>query len=129
MIALPWWVVLTGNIFNVEIQAIFWTSLIFIGVYSYLAPWWKTSMGRSLVIMDAALAIGIFPAILSRYFDLHLVSTEWVAWLDVTCFLVIPLVVLSRIWLVGKVNWNNVRMLKVRALPRTLLSWLRAHKK
>jgi hypothetical protein len=128
MVALPWWVAVTGNIFNVEIQAIFWASLIFIGVYSYLAPWWKTSMGRSLVIMDGALTVGILPSLLGRYFGLHLIETEWVAWLDVACFLVIPAVVISRIWLVGKVNWNNVKMLKVRDLSRKLRTWLRSHK-
>jgi hypothetical protein len=123
---LPSWLIVTNHIFTVEIQVIFWLCVLFITVYSWLAPWWSSTVGRSLVMMDAALAVGIFPDILGRYFHVSIRHTEWVAFLDVACFTVIPLVVLSRVWLVIKVNWKNERMLPVRQRAARFLIWVTA---
>lgn len=53
-------------------------------VYSALARWWESPVGRTLVI-EAALIAGLFvPQILSLFFSLNRLDSRIAAWTDVT---------------------------------------------
>ena len=119
----PSWFTITNEVANYEVQTIFWLCVLFIMCYSLLAKWWRNPFGRALVVLDAALAIAILPSLLSRYFGLHIATTEWVAWIDISCFAIVPLAVASRIYLVIKVNMDKIRACYFRSSLYRL--WLR----
>jgi len=65
-------------------------------VYSALASWWESPVGRTLVI-EAALIAGLFvPQILSLFFNLNRLDSRIAAWADVTLIGLVSPVMLWR---------------------------------
>lgn len=54
-----------------------------IGVYTWLAPWWKTAIGQTLVIKSALLALILLPSTLSLFLNFSRLTSEVAGWLDV----------------------------------------------
>lgn len=68
---------------------------VWVAVYSGLAKWWTSSIGRTLVI-EAVLIAGLFvPQILSLFFNLNRLDSRIAAWSDVA---LIGLVTPTMIW-------------------------------
>ena len=76
-----------------------------IGVYTWLAPWWRNPIGRTLVSKAVLIAALFVPSILALFFDLSAFTSIVVGWIDA-----------ALIWLVTPVMiWR-------------IIVWLRLHK-
>jgi hypothetical protein len=110
------WQQLTLNLAKIEVPAIFWAGIAFVLLYTILAPWWKNSFGRALVAMDLAVSAALFPAVLSTEFGVQMFSAEFIAWLEVAAFSVVFVVIMSRMYLLAKVNKDRLKVLGKRLL-------------
>lgn len=73
---------------------------VFVAVYTKLAPWWRSPIGRTLVIKDVLLVLAFTPTILSLFFRFSRLTSLAAAWVDVGLFALIAAVVAWRtvIW-------------------------------
>ena len=87
------------------------TSLVaWIGVYTWLAPWWRNPIGRTLVAKTSLIALLLIPSILSIFFNLNRFTSTVAAWFDVALINLIAPVMVWRI-----VVW--LRLHRMRKLP------------
>ena len=72
-----------------------------IAVYTWLAPWWRNPVGRTLVSKTALIAALFVPSILSLFFDLNRSDSILVGWIDAALIWLVTPVMIWRIavWL------------------------------
>ena len=83
--------------------AAFWGSFFFLVYYTSLAAWWGNPMGKMLVGLDFAVFLALGPGELQREFGFTLSPGAQVR-IAAGALVLIPVVVLSRTWLLGAVN-------------------------
>lgn len=94
---------------DVVLPAAFWSATAFICYYSLLAPWWANPVGRMIVFLDFAVMCALLGDILQIEFGVH-VTTEAQVRLTAGALLVVPAVVLSRAWLLGRIHGWRPRL-------------------
>lgn len=94
---------------DVVIPAAFWSAAAFICYYSLLAPWWRNPVGHMIVFLDFAVMCALFGAVLQIEFGIHVTAAIQVR-LAAGALLIIPVVVLSRAWLLGRLNGWKPRL-------------------
>lgn len=57
----------------------------FVGNYTRLAPWWKDTLGRTIVIKDLLLVAAEAPIILSLFLSFSRLTSEVAAWTELCC--------------------------------------------
>jgi hypothetical protein len=72
-----------------------------VGVYSRLAKWWRSPIGRTIVIETLLIALLFVPQILSLFLNLTRLDSRVAAWADVALIAAVTPVMLWRaaIWL------------------------------
>lgn len=55
----------------------------FIAQYTALAPWWRNSIGRTLVVKDILLSLALVPSLLSLFLSFNRLTSHIAAWVDV----------------------------------------------
>lgn len=60
--------------------------LVFVGVYTRLAPWWQSPMGITIVAKSTLLALALIPSILSLFLMFNRATSMAAAWVDVVLF-------------------------------------------
>jgi hypothetical protein len=72
-----------------------------IAVYTWLAPWWRNPVGRTLVTKTALIAALFVPSILSLFFNLNRLDSVIVGWIDAgLIWLVTPVMIWrSAVWI------------------------------
>lgn len=89
------------------VYAICGASILFIVLYTVLAPWWRNPVGRSIVGFDAALTLTLLPTALHDLLGLNLAHPVF-AWYD-----------LASLWAVAGVTvWRTVVMVRVQLAGR-----------
>lgn len=71
-------------------------TILWIGVYTYLARWWKNPLGVTVVRLAALVALVLIPSILSLFFRFSRTTSRLAAWIDVVIFAVITVELLHR---------------------------------
>lgn len=71
--------------------------ILFVVVYTLLAPWWRNPVGRTLVLMDILVGVAVLPTVLSLFWQFSRLTSLVAAWCDVGTFAAIAMVVLLRI--------------------------------
>jgi hypothetical protein len=66
----------------------FFSSLVFLIGYSFLAPWWRHPIGVSMASLDAGLAIALLPGTLHQLTGLSLSSVFFAWYYGASLFLV-----------------------------------------
>lgn len=79
-------------------------------IYSFLAPWWRNPIGRTLVAKTALVALLLVPTALSLFLHFNRLTSHIAAWIDVG---LIGLITPVMIW--RSVVW--VRLHKAGRLP------------
>ena len=100
--------------YYIALPAAFWAALIFISTYTVLAPWWRTSIGRTIVAMDAGIMLTLLPAVLHLYLGVSEGSPSY-AWFTLCAFLLVPSSILWRTWVMVRVH--RLRPLSPRGRP------------
>jgi hypothetical protein len=63
--------------------------LTFTGIYTALAPWWKTVIGRTIMRLDILLGLALIPTTLSLFFQFSRLTSHIAAWVDIGIFILI----------------------------------------
>lgn len=110
------WLLTVGT--DVIIPAAFWSAAAFIVYYSLLAPWWRNPVGHMIVFLDFAIVCALLGDILHLEFGVHL-SAAVLMRCAIGGLLIVPVVVLSRMILLGRLNgwkpklpWRHPKRLK-----------------
>ncbi len=88
---------------QVLVPAGFYSSVIFVCYYTTLSAWWRNPMGRMLAFLDLAIAVALLREVLAVEFGVSLLSS-YLTRLGVVSLAVVPAVIISRTWLLGRLN-------------------------
>jgi hypothetical protein len=92
---------------TVESIVTFCASLAFIVLYSLVAPWWRSALGRNLVAFDATLALTLLPSVIHHAFGATSAESTFFAWFTITAFALVPCVI----------TWRAVIMVRMQLDP------------
>lgn len=72
----------------------------FLVTYSALAQWWRHVIGRTIAIKDILLGMALLPTTLSLFFEFSRLTSRIAAWIDISLFGLIAVVMTWRciIW-------------------------------
>ncbi len=76
--------------------------LVFVGYYTFLAPWWKESFGTTLVIKDALLGALLLLTGVSMFLTLTPLELEMLAWASLVLLYGVGLALLWRTVVFGQ---------------------------
>lgn len=88
--------------YKLVVSIAFVASAAFVAQYTSYAPWWKDSIGKRIVYETIAIMLLLMPLILSLFFNLSRLTSEFIAWYDVSMLAVVAGIV---IW--GIVVWKK----------------------
>lgn len=74
------------------------TIVAFVAYYTWLVPWWKNPIGRTIVVKDLALILVLLPSVLSIFFHFNRLTSYVAAWCDVGSFALVPVIMVWRIF-------------------------------
>lgn len=80
----------------------------FVAVYTFLAPWWKNPLGRTIVQLDLLVGAAIAVSIFSLFFNFSRLTSRAAAWIDMGIFVMITLTLLARIPLFIRLHRRRV---------------------
>lgn len=78
------------------LQAIFYTCLAFIAITSFYWPWWRTSLGWSLMLKTIALPLTIAPYMVSVFLGPRATQELWLQWVSAAAVLSVPPILVFR---------------------------------
>jgi hypothetical protein len=94
---------------DVLIRVSFYGALAFIAAYSLMAAWWRSPMGRMIVALDFSVALALLSSVLRL--DFGVTIPAWVlVRITVLALTLIPVTILSRLWLLGRLHGWRVRL-------------------
>lgn len=79
-----------------EVVATFCCSLAFIALYTLVAKWWRSPLGRNLVAFDASLSLTLLPSVVHHAFGVSSALSEPFAWFTLGAFAAVPCVIVWR---------------------------------
>lgn len=98
-----------------SLVAAFFASVIFVIGASFLIPWWRTLAGRSMVLIDVALAVALAPSAEHHFFPGVTLDATAFAWYYFVSFC---LVIGVTLWRLGVIYAVQRRGRKVAAARR-----------
>jgi hypothetical protein len=84
--------------------AVFLASLLFPVIASFFWPWWKTAMGRNIVVFDLMLSLVYLQFPLGYWFGVSPYA-QWLLWLvDASFAAIVPVILwrIATIWIVQR---------------------------
>jgi hypothetical protein len=100
---------LLADLTNDVVMAAFAASVLFIAVYTVLAPWWRSQIGRSLIVLDTGLALVLAPSVLHRLLGVTITESLPFAWYYLASLALVAGSTLWRTWIVARVQWQARR--------------------
>jgi hypothetical protein len=94
---------------DVLLRGAFYAAVGFIVLYSLLAPWYRSPMGRMIVALDFAIVLTLLPEILLRDFGAAL-SLQAVTRLTAAGIGIVVVTIVSRAWLLGRLHGWRARL-------------------
>jgi hypothetical protein len=76
----------------------------FIAQYTRLAPWWRSAVGRTIVIKDVLLIAVFIPTIMSLFLEFNRTTSHIAAWLDIVLIGLVTPVMLWRLWIWERIH-------------------------
>ena len=89
------------------VMAAFLASVLFAAAYTVLAPWWRSGIGRALVVLDAGLVMTLAPSVLHRLLGVTISASLGFAWYFLAS---ITLVAVSTVWrtvILTRAQWQE----------------------
>ena len=83
-------------LFKVVLVADLLSVFAFLVTYTALAKWWTHVIGRTIVIKDILLGAALTPSTLSLFFKFNRLTSHVSAWIDITLFGLIAVVMAWR---------------------------------
>jgi hypothetical protein len=85
----------------------FCTTVGFIVLYSVVARWWESALGRCIVALDGSVALTLLPSVLHHAFGWSTIGTPFFAWFSLVSFSAVPLVVAWRGWILLRIQFGH----------------------
>lgn len=83
---------------QIAAEGIFYSALGFIAAVSVFWPWWKSQLGWSIVAKSLALALAVFPAMLTYWFGAGVYArAPWLGWVAVGALWAVPPILAWRV--------------------------------
>lgn len=73
----------------------FWASITFLVSISIIWPWWKSSWGANIVLLELGISLALLPGVFSYDFGVH-ISTIAGGWVDVAALWLIAVIIVWR---------------------------------
>ena len=87
---------------QIAVEAIFYSSALFVAVVSLYFPWWRSQLGWTIIAKTLALAVAVFPAMLTYWLGVRV--TGWLAWVSVAALWTIPPILAWRALVIWRVQ-------------------------
>jgi ABC-type branched-subunit amino acid transport system permease subunit len=82
------------------VLAAFIASLAFIAVYTVMAPWWRSPIGRALIMLDASLALTLAPSSLHQVTGITITASLGFAWYYLVSLTMVAASTIWRTWII-----------------------------
>lgn len=92
---------------TVETIVAFCAAVAFIALYSAIAPWWRSPLGRNLVALDASISLTLLPSVLHHALGVSSADTPAFAWFTVLAFGFVPVVIVWRAWILCRIQFRR----------------------
>ena len=79
---------------EIAIQAIFYTSVLFVAAVSAFWPWWRSQLGVTIIAKTLCLTVAVFPAMLTYWSGYH--PPHWVSYAAIYALWLIPPILVWR---------------------------------
>lgn len=103
------WQLLTRLADEYALHVVFYGGILFALLYTFIAPWWKTVFGRTLVVLDTSLSAITLQYILRTDFGYSNFNAQAAAWIGAVGIVVAASVIVSRIWMLISLNKDIIR--------------------
>lgn len=88
------------------VQFLFWAGVVTVSALSAFWPWWKTGLGRTVILEIVCLTTALFPSVLGLELGVNVESVFWQWWVAVT-FFVAGAVTLARIPVIFRIQRSS----------------------
>jgi hypothetical protein len=88
----------------------FFACVLFVIVYTAVAPWWRTPMGRNIVSLDLVTALALLPSALHWIFSITVYFSEWYAWFSYSAVGLVPVVIAWRAVILVRLQLRAARL-------------------
>lgn len=87
--------------YKITTVAVIASTVSFVLVYTKLAPWWRSAIGRTIVWKDIVLVMAFLPVTMSLFFHFSRLTSLVASWIDIADFVAITviMVIRCRIWI------------------------------
>lgn len=106
--------------FYAAIPAAWGSAVLFVAVYSLLAPWWHNPLGRTIVALDGGIILTLLPHMLRLVLGVNEAGTFY-AWFEFLAFMLVPASILWRTWILLRIH-RSEPLLPRRNKPRAPLA-------
>jgi hypothetical protein len=98
----------------------FLAAILFMLIYTLLAPWYKSELGWARISLDFGIAVALSPTIINRFFDLNFLDSFWAFWYQVGAVAFVGCVSLWNTWIVMRrqVRFRRLHVSAYKALAR-----------
>lgn len=87
----------------------FFSSVLFMAGYSFLAKWWRTEIGRARISLDLGIALALSPAFLHMAFGIEVDNSTAFGWYTICAIVFVGLVSLWNLAIVARVQTKRQR--------------------
>jgi hypothetical protein len=88
---------------SIDVLIAFCASVAFVVGYTFIAPWWRYEVGRTMAALDIGISLTLFPSVLHHWFGVA-VNTPFFAWYQDMSLLLVAGIALWRLWVVFRVQ-------------------------
>jgi hypothetical protein len=85
----------------------FFTAVAFILGYTILAPWWRRSIGWTLVLLDFVIAVLLVPDMLRLLLGINVTGSEFWTFTTLGAIAAVPLIITWRFILLARAQWRG----------------------
>lgn len=91
---------------TIETIVAFFAAVAFIALYTAIAPWWRSPLGRNLVALDGSISLTLLPSVLHHALGVSSADTPAFAWFTVCAFALVPCVIAWRAWILCRIQFG-----------------------
>jgi hypothetical protein len=91
---------------TVETIVAFCAAVAFIALYSAIAPWWRSPLGRNLVALDGSISLTLLPSVVHHTLGVSSADSAFFAWFSVVAFGLVPCVIVWRAYILLRIQFG-----------------------
>jgi hypothetical protein len=85
----------------------FFSAIAFVAGYSLLAPWWRRSIGWTIVLLDLVIAVLLLPDMLLDLLGIDVEGSEFWTLFVLAVIACVPLIIAWRFVILARAQWKH----------------------